>query len=93
MKLPPVPSNSGLFSPIEGTSHEQKTAVKIINTFAHVYRLKMTMRFEDKILISILFKMRQKGGCTLSESEWKAMEDTEIPGPNCPKLKGAEAFT
>ena len=64
-----------------------------MNTFARVYRLKMAMRFNDKILISILSKMRQKGGRNFLESYWKAMEDTEITGPNFPKLKGTEMFT
>ncbi len=39
LQLPPVPMQAGLFAPIEGTSHEQKTAVEILNTFTHVYRL------------------------------------------------------
>ena len=40
LQLPPVPAQAGLFAPIEGTSHEQKTAVKILNTFTHVGQFK-----------------------------------------------------
>ena len=49
LQLPPVRLNSGLFPPIEGISHEQKRAVKIMNASAYVYRLKTAMRFNDKI--------------------------------------------
>ena len=55
--------------------------MKILNTFNHVYRLSTAMRFTDDVLISILKKMRQQGGCQLSNLEWKALMNTEISGP------------
>ena len=92
LQLPPVPMQAGPFAPIEGTSHEQKTAVKILNTFKHVYRLTTAMRFQDDVLKSILEKMRRAGGCQLEASEWKALMDTNISGPDCPKLQGTERW-
>jgi hypothetical protein len=92
LQLPPVPMQAGLFAPIEGTSHEQKAAVKILNSFTHVYRLTTAMRFQDDVLRAILRKMRQKGGCTLLKAEWDALLDTEISGPTCPKLAGTEMW-
>jgi hypothetical protein len=92
LQLPPVPAQAGLFAPIEGTSHEQKTAVKILNSFTHVYRLTTAMRFKDEVLKEILRKMRLTGGCSLDDSEWDALEDTEISSAESPKLKGTEMW-
>ena len=92
LQLPPVPMQAGPFAPIAGTSDEQKTAVKILNTFNHVYRLSTAMRFQDPVLISILTKMRHQGGRQLSNDEWKALKNTEISGPDSPKLRGTETW-
>ena len=35
-------------------------------------------RFSDETLISILTKMRQSGGCKLTNKEWDALRNTEI---------------
>ena len=67
-----------LLASIDGTSDEQKTGVKIFNSFTHVYRLTTQMRFTDEILKSILTKMRHLGGCQLTGQEWAALENTEI---------------
>jgi hypothetical protein len=92
MQLPPVPKEAGLFAPIEGTSDEQKSAVRISNTFQHVYRLSIAMRFEDDVLISILDKMRRIGGCKLESAEWDQIMDTDISGPDCQKLVDTEKW-
>lgn len=78
LQFPPVPIQSGLLAPIEGTSSERKTGVKIFNSFSDVFRLTTAMRFDDRILIESLRKMRQKGGCRLSTLEWKAIEKTNV---------------
>ena len=36
------------------------------------------MRFKDAVLVSILAKMRTKGGCGLTAAEWRALEETEV---------------
>ena len=92
LQLPPVPMESGLFAPLEGTSAEHKAAVKILNTFPHVYRLTTAMRFQDRELVAILRKMRTSGGVALSTAEWAALEATEISGPDCSKLTGTELW-
>ena len=78
LQMPPVPFESSLLAPIEGTSHEQKVGVKIFSGFAYVYRLTTAMRFTDDVLVNILRKMRIKGGCVLTQQEWKAIESTEV---------------
>ena len=92
LQLPPVPMESGLFAPIEGTSAEHNTAVKILNTFPHVYRLTTAMRFQDPKLVAILRKMRTTGGNALTASEWAALQATEISGPECSRLTGTELW-
>ena len=81
LQLPPVPAEAGLFAPIEGRSHEQKVGVGIFSGFRDVYRLTTAKRFDQDIHISILKKMRMRGGCTLSDEEWSALERTEIRDP------------
>jgi hypothetical protein len=92
LQLPPVPMQASLFAPIEGTSHEQKAAVKILNSFTHVYRLTTAMRFQDDVLTAILHKMRQQGGCSLLSSEWGALMETGISGPGCAKLADTDMW-
>ena len=92
LQLPPVPMESGLFAPLEGTSAEHKTGVKILNTFSHVYRLTTAMRFKDPVLVAILRKMRTSGGSALTPSEWEALQATEISGPDCSRLTGTELW-
>ena len=92
LQLPPVPMQASLFAPIEGTSHEQKAAVKILNSFTHVYRLTTAMRFTDPVLKSILSKMRQPGGCALLDTEWEKLKNTEVTGPDCEKLIGTDLW-
>ena len=92
LQMPPVPAQVSLLAPIEGTSNEQKTGVKILNTFTHVYRLTTQMRFEDEVLKSILTKMREPGGCRLTAAEWKAMEETEVTDADSDKLAGTELY-
>jgi hypothetical protein len=92
LQLPPVPMQAGLFAPIEGTSDEQKSAVRILNSFQHVYRLSTAMRFQDKVLIRILDKMRQTGGCKLEPAEWELLLNTDISGPDCERLVGTEGW-
>ena len=36
--------------------------------------------------------MRLTGGCALDDSEWVALEDTEISSADSPKLKGTEMW-
>jgi len=82
LQLPPVPAEAGLFALIEGRSHEQKVGVKIFSGFHNVYRLTTAMRFNQEIHISILQKMRTRGGCGLSMQEWAALERTEVQDPS-----------
>ena len=78
LQSPCVPQAAGLLAPIIGTSDEQKAAVKLFSNFDEVYRLTTAKRFDDPVLISILKKMRQKGGCTLANAEWEALRSTEV---------------
>ena len=68
---------ASLLASIDGMSDEQKTGVKFFNSFTHVYRLTIQMRFTDEILKSILNKVRHPGGCELTRQEWAALENTE----------------
>ena len=45
--------------------------------------------FNQDIHISILRKMRQRGGCALSSQEWAAIERTEVQDPTS-DLAGTE---
>ena len=92
LQMPPVPAQVSLLAPIEGTSNEQKTGVKIFNTFTHVYRLTTQMRFEDEVLKKILTKMRQAGGCRLTYAEWGAIEETEVTDADSDNLAGTELY-
>ena len=47
------------------------------------------MRFDQDIHISILVKMRKRGGCALSSDEWEALERTEVQDPTS-DLAGTE---
>ena len=47
------------------------------------------MRFDQENHISILRKMRKRGGCALSSQEWAALERTEIQDPTS-DLAGTE---
>ena len=47
------------------------------------------MRFDQEIHISILRKMRKRGGCALSNQEWAALERTEVQDPTS-DLAGTE---
>ena len=78
LQLPPVPAEAGLFAPIEGKSHEQKVGVRIFSGFHNVYRLTTAMRFNQPLHITILEKMRTRGGCKLSRHEWAAIENTNV---------------
>ena len=48
------------------------------------------MRFKDDVLVSILAKMRQPGGCKLTPQEWKSLADTEVTSDD--DLKGTELW-
>lgn len=89
LQLPPVPAEAGLFAPIEGRSNEQKVGVKIFSGFSDVYRLTTAKRFDQDIHISILHKMRTRGGCSLSDEEWAALDNTEVQDPTT-DLAGTE---
>ena len=78
LQLPPVPFESSLLAPLEGVSDEQKAGVAIFSNLTHAYRLTTQMRFDDPVLVSILAKMRTEGGATLTPSEWRALEATEV---------------
>ena len=60
LQMPPVPFESSLLAPVEGSSHEQKVGVKIFSGIRHVYRLTTAMRFKDDLLSGMLTKMRTK---------------------------------
>ena len=50
----------------------------MFSSFDFVYRLTIAMRFDDNTLISILTKMREKGGCKLTSLEWLALQKTNV---------------
>ena len=57
LPFPCVPHAAGLLAAIAGTSDEQKAAVKLFSSFDDVYKLTVTKRFDDLVLVSILKKM------------------------------------
>ena len=77
LQLPPVPMESSLLAPLEGTSDEQKAGVAIFAGLKHVYRLTTAMRFDDPVLVAILDKMRTPGGAKLTNAEWAGVQATE----------------
>ena len=78
-----------MLAPIIGTSDEQKAAVKSVTSFDEAYRLTTQKRFDDKVLVNILEKMRKKGGCQLTTAEWGALKKTNVVEGN---LDGTELW-
>jgi hypothetical protein len=53
-------------------------STSILRNIPQVFELHTAMRFKDGILISILSKMRQRGGSKLTNAEWTALCNTKI---------------
>ena len=73
LQLPPIPSAAGLFAELDGASTVHKAGVEIFRQKDYVYRLSTMKRFTDQTLVSLLTKMRVKGGCKLTHQEWNAL--------------------
>ena len=78
LQLPPVPASSGLFAELNDVATEHMAGVQIFKQKDYVYRLSTMKRFTDDTQIAILTKMRQSGGCKLTDREWKALQNTDI---------------
>ena len=78
LQLPPVPKSSGLLASLDGTSDEHKVGASMFNRVHYLFEMHTMKRFEDATLIAILKKMRTPGGLKLSQSEWQALQNTEI---------------
>ena len=78
LQLPPVPETAGLLAPLEGKSREHAAGVDIFSRKEYVYRLTTAKRFKDLVLVSILQKMRQPGGTTLTATEKEKLMATEL---------------
>ena len=77
LQLPPVPATASFFAEETG-SPEHAAGVHIFRQKHFVCRLTTMKRFRDPVQISVLTKMRTKGGCKLTNDEWKAVARTEI---------------
>ena len=80
LQLPPVPTSAGLFAELERASTVHKAGVDLFRQKDYVYRLGTMKRFTDPTLVSVLTKMRQKGGCKLTQQEWGGLQATDISG-------------
>ena len=78
LQLPPVPKSSGLLAPLDGTSDEHKVGASMFNRLHFLFVMHTMKRFKDPTLIAIVKKMRTAGGLKLSESEWEALQNTEL---------------
>ena len=78
LQLPPVPKSASLLSTPEGGSNEHKAAISMFTNIPQVFLLDTAMRFTDPVLISILRKMRTKGGAKLTNEEWVALCNTKL---------------
>ena len=78
LQLPPVPKANSMLASLEHTSQEHRVGAAIFRQVRYVFQLKQMMRFTDPILIRILHTMRTVGGLPLSESDWQALQATEI---------------
>ena len=97
LQLPPVPASAGLFAEqSQDTAREHVVGVEIFKQKNYVYRLSTMKRFTDEMLVSILTKMRQSGGCKLTTEEWTALKDTNIsaasPKEQRRRLEGTELW-
>ena len=78
LQLPPVPKSSGLLASLDGTSDEHKVGASMFKRVHYLFEMHTMKRFEDATLIAILEKMRTTGGRKLSQSEWQALQNTEL---------------
>jgi len=78
LQFPCVPAAAGLLASCISTSDEQNAAVKLFTSFTDVYKPWTQKRFTDPVLSSHLRKMRTKGGCKLSTSEWERLRRSVV---------------
>ena len=81
LQLPPAPKNSGLLAPQDGASDEHKVGASMFARMEYVFEMHTMKRSTDSMLVGVLKNMRQPGGVSLEQAEWKALEaihlDTE----------------
>lgn len=78
LQLPPVPKEAGLLHSLDDATEEHKIGVKLFRELQYVFRFRESMRFTDKVLISILEKMRCTGGRKLTQAEWSRLLGTTV---------------
>ena len=90
LQLPPVPMESSLLAPLEGSSDEHKAGVAIFGGMKNVYRFTTAMRYDDPELVAFLDKMQTPGGARLTNKEWSSLERTEAH--DAAELEGTETW-
>ena len=78
LQLPPVPDTTSLLSDLDKASSEHKAGCAIFSSIEDIFVFTKARRFTDQTLIEILDAMRKPGGQQLTDTQWEALQETEV---------------